>query len=195
MAEGAVNTLRGKFGRTAVETGYTFRKGRNAHPRGDRRLALSSYSANRSGLSPLLPVFGSTSVTVSRMPLRWSSRRQLRVAVAIDLLRPMDAEIDRIARTAAVSCAGGPHISAVYFEPLDFRSALMARVTTTSPRQLPSSDNEVAVASVKLQGIVGASAVIFTVPLPAKLPLTSWKIGVVGMSASAAIRQPRMNQR
>jgi DNA polymerase-4 len=32
MAEGAIDTLRGKFGRKAVETGYTFGKGRNAHP-------------------------------------------------------------------------------------------------------------------------------------------------------------------
>ncbi|WP_441338657.1 DNA polymerase IV [Mesorhizobium sp. NBSH29] len=31
-AEGAIDTLRGKFGRSAVETGYTFGKGRNAHP-------------------------------------------------------------------------------------------------------------------------------------------------------------------
>jgi DNA polymerase-4 len=32
MAEGAIDTLRGKFGRKAVETGYTFGQGRNAHP-------------------------------------------------------------------------------------------------------------------------------------------------------------------
>ncbi|PSJ51411.1 DNA polymerase IV [Kumtagia ephedrae] len=32
MAEGAIDRLRDKFGRTAVETGYTFGKGRNAHP-------------------------------------------------------------------------------------------------------------------------------------------------------------------
>ncbi|MER8546879.1 DNA polymerase IV [Mesorhizobium sp. M0684] len=32
MAEGAIDTLRGKFGRRAVETGYTFGKGRDAHP-------------------------------------------------------------------------------------------------------------------------------------------------------------------
>ena len=32
LAEGAIDTLRGKFGRMAVETGYTFGKGRNAHP-------------------------------------------------------------------------------------------------------------------------------------------------------------------
>ena len=32
MAEGAIDTLRDKFGRKAVETGYTFGKGRNAHP-------------------------------------------------------------------------------------------------------------------------------------------------------------------
>ncbi|MGE0500001.1 MAG: DNA polymerase IV [Rhizobiaceae bacterium] len=32
MAEGAIDTLREKFGREAVETGYTFGKGRNAHP-------------------------------------------------------------------------------------------------------------------------------------------------------------------
>jgi DNA polymerase-4 len=31
-AEGAIDVLRGKFGRLAVETGYTFGKGRNAHP-------------------------------------------------------------------------------------------------------------------------------------------------------------------
>lgn len=31
LAEDAIDTLRGKFGRTAVETGYTFGKGRNAH--------------------------------------------------------------------------------------------------------------------------------------------------------------------
>jgi DNA polymerase-4 len=31
-AEGAIDALRGRFGRTAVETGYTFGKGRNAHP-------------------------------------------------------------------------------------------------------------------------------------------------------------------
>ncbi len=32
LAEGAVDVLREKFGRKAVETGYTFGKGRNAHP-------------------------------------------------------------------------------------------------------------------------------------------------------------------
>ncbi|MER9184512.1 DNA polymerase IV [Mesorhizobium sp. M0482] len=32
MAEGAIDTLRDKFGRRAVETGYTFGKGRDAHP-------------------------------------------------------------------------------------------------------------------------------------------------------------------
>ena len=32
MAEGAIDALRDKFGRNAVETGYTFGKGRNAHP-------------------------------------------------------------------------------------------------------------------------------------------------------------------
>jgi DNA polymerase-4 len=32
MAEGAIDQLRGKFGRKAVETGYTFGKGRSAHP-------------------------------------------------------------------------------------------------------------------------------------------------------------------
>jgi DNA polymerase-4 len=32
MAEGAMDALRDKFGRHAVETGYTFGKGRNAHP-------------------------------------------------------------------------------------------------------------------------------------------------------------------
>jgi len=32
MAEGAIDSLREKFGRKAVETGYTFSKGRNAHP-------------------------------------------------------------------------------------------------------------------------------------------------------------------
>jgi len=32
MAEGAIDVLREKFGRAAVETGYTFGKGRNAHP-------------------------------------------------------------------------------------------------------------------------------------------------------------------
>ncbi|MDP3898533.1 MAG: DNA polymerase IV [Mesorhizobium sp.] len=31
-AEGAIDALRGKFGRAAVETGYTFGKGRTAHP-------------------------------------------------------------------------------------------------------------------------------------------------------------------
>jgi DNA polymerase-4 len=31
-AEVAIDALRGKFGRLAVETGYTFGKGRNAHP-------------------------------------------------------------------------------------------------------------------------------------------------------------------
>ena len=31
-AEGAIDALRGKFGRAAVETGYTFGKGRNVHP-------------------------------------------------------------------------------------------------------------------------------------------------------------------
>jgi DNA polymerase-4 len=35
MAEGAIDALREKFGRAAVETGYTFGKGRNAHPRDD----------------------------------------------------------------------------------------------------------------------------------------------------------------
>jgi DNA polymerase IV len=32
MAEGAIDALRDKFGKKAVETGYTFGKGRNAHP-------------------------------------------------------------------------------------------------------------------------------------------------------------------
>lgn len=32
LAEGAIDVLRDKFGRKAVETGYTFGKGRNAHP-------------------------------------------------------------------------------------------------------------------------------------------------------------------
>ncbi len=32
MAEGAIDVLREKFGKTAVETGYTFRRGRKAHP-------------------------------------------------------------------------------------------------------------------------------------------------------------------
>ena len=32
LAEGAMDALRDKFGRKAVETGYTFGKGRNAHP-------------------------------------------------------------------------------------------------------------------------------------------------------------------
>jgi DNA polymerase IV len=32
MAEGAIDALRNKFGRHAVETGYTFGKGRNTHP-------------------------------------------------------------------------------------------------------------------------------------------------------------------
>lgn len=32
LAEGAIDTLREKYGRAAVETGYTFGKGRNAHP-------------------------------------------------------------------------------------------------------------------------------------------------------------------
>ncbi|MBN9071434.1 MAG: DNA polymerase IV, partial [Rhizobiales bacterium] len=32
LAEGAIDALREKFGRTAVETGYTFGRGRNAHP-------------------------------------------------------------------------------------------------------------------------------------------------------------------
>ncbi len=32
MAEGAIDRLRDKFGRAAVETGFTFGKGRNAHP-------------------------------------------------------------------------------------------------------------------------------------------------------------------
>jgi len=31
-AEGAIDTLREKYGRKAVETGYTFGNGRNAHP-------------------------------------------------------------------------------------------------------------------------------------------------------------------
>ncbi|NGN40067.1 DNA polymerase IV [Mesorhizobium sp. CGMCC 1.15528] len=35
LAEGAMDALRDKFGKTAVETGYTFGKGRNAHPRED----------------------------------------------------------------------------------------------------------------------------------------------------------------
>jgi DNA polymerase-4 len=35
LAEGAMDSLRLKFGRSAVETGYTFGKGRNAHPRED----------------------------------------------------------------------------------------------------------------------------------------------------------------
>ncbi len=34
-AEGAMDALRAKFGRAAVETGYTFGKGRNAHPETD----------------------------------------------------------------------------------------------------------------------------------------------------------------
>ncbi|MFK0689484.1 DNA polymerase IV [Mesorhizobium sp. IMUNJ 23033] len=32
LAEGAIDTLRGKFGKKAVETGYTFGKGRSANP-------------------------------------------------------------------------------------------------------------------------------------------------------------------
>ncbi len=32
MAEGAIDALRDKFGRKAVETGYTFGKGRDARP-------------------------------------------------------------------------------------------------------------------------------------------------------------------
>ncbi len=32
LAEGAIDVLRGKFGRQAVETGYTFGKGRNTRP-------------------------------------------------------------------------------------------------------------------------------------------------------------------
>ncbi len=32
LAEGAIDSLREKFGRSAVETGYTFGRGRNAHP-------------------------------------------------------------------------------------------------------------------------------------------------------------------
>ncbi|MBZ9677157.1 DNA polymerase IV [Mesorhizobium sp. ES1-1] len=32
LAESAIDSLRGKFGRKAVETGYTFGKGRDAHP-------------------------------------------------------------------------------------------------------------------------------------------------------------------
>jgi DNA polymerase-4 len=35
LAEGAMDTLRDKFGKKAVETGYTFGKSRNAHPRED----------------------------------------------------------------------------------------------------------------------------------------------------------------
>ncbi len=35
LAEGAIDRLREKFGKTAVETGYTFGKGRNAHPPDD----------------------------------------------------------------------------------------------------------------------------------------------------------------
>ncbi|MBA3447855.1 MAG: DNA polymerase IV [Pseudaminobacter sp.] len=35
MAEGAIDALREKFGKKAVETGYTFGRGRNAHPRDD----------------------------------------------------------------------------------------------------------------------------------------------------------------
>ncbi len=35
LAEGAIDKLRERFGRTAVETGYTFGKGRNAHPPDD----------------------------------------------------------------------------------------------------------------------------------------------------------------
>ena len=35
LAEAAMDALRGKYGRLAVETGYTFGKGRNAHPRDD----------------------------------------------------------------------------------------------------------------------------------------------------------------
>ncbi|MEI5680313.1 MULTISPECIES: DNA polymerase IV [unclassified Mesorhizobium] len=35
LAEGAMDALRDKFGKTAVETGYTFGKGRNARPRED----------------------------------------------------------------------------------------------------------------------------------------------------------------
>ena len=32
LAEGAIDSLREKFGRKAVETGYTFGKGSRAHP-------------------------------------------------------------------------------------------------------------------------------------------------------------------
>lgn len=35
LAEGAIDRLREKFGRNAVETGYTFGRGRNAHPPDD----------------------------------------------------------------------------------------------------------------------------------------------------------------
>ncbi|APH72225.1 DNA polymerase IV [Aquibium oceanicum] len=35
LAEGAIDNLRDKFGRSAVETGYTFGKGRNARPQRD----------------------------------------------------------------------------------------------------------------------------------------------------------------
>ncbi len=35
LAEGAIDRLRAKFGKSAVETGYTFGKGRNAHPPDD----------------------------------------------------------------------------------------------------------------------------------------------------------------
>jgi DNA polymerase IV len=35
LAEGAIDRLREKFGKNAVETGYTFGKGRNAHPPDD----------------------------------------------------------------------------------------------------------------------------------------------------------------
>ncbi len=35
LAESAIDSLREKFGKTAVETGYTFGKGRNAHPPDD----------------------------------------------------------------------------------------------------------------------------------------------------------------
>jgi DNA polymerase IV len=32
LAESAMDSLRAKYGGTAIETGYTFGKGRNAHP-------------------------------------------------------------------------------------------------------------------------------------------------------------------
>ena len=60
----------------------------------------------------------------------------------------------------------------------------MARDTTTMPRQLPSSDSELAVLSeLNLQVTLTGDELVrtFTVPLPVQLPSSSEKIRLAGL--------------